>query len=389
MRKHGGTPSRRDKQVTPAAISPPGVARGRFVGGQQSGLAGCKPPPLFTRGASSCSSRGRRQGEPWGASPRPSAPTYLPFLCAPSSGGGVCCPCSPVCQHPGLSPPPPPPQTPCGHRPPASFLPQPTMSDRTTPSQDSPPPAPDTSLGGAIPRGPFPMFLMEITQSGDADRLLRQLDMLTDDALEVADTAIWATDPALADLCDALRWTAADGDIQAITPVTGAWTPRGLLLTATVTVAAGPSDTKVIENIPLSLVQGGPLLEYVSKDHEALTAALVTRWSASHVPIPVSRLRRHVFKGLYTATASIHRHCHSSRHPKLKGLPEDSQAHQPVPCSPPQAVVGPPLHQRDGCSLSGAAQGRACGPASGPYPDSRPRPADIRSSGMGLPHLPH
>ena len=77
MRKHGGTPSRRDKHVTLAAISPPGVARGRFVGGQQSGLAGCKLPPLFTRGASSCSSQGRRQGEPWGASPRLSAPTYL------------------------------------------------------------------------------------------------------------------------------------------------------------------------------------------------------------------------------------------------------------------------------------------------------------------------
>ena len=80
MRKHGGTPSRRDKHVTLAAISPPGVARGRFVGGQQSGLAGCKPPPLFTRGASSCSSQGRRQGEPWGASPRPSASTYLPVV---------------------------------------------------------------------------------------------------------------------------------------------------------------------------------------------------------------------------------------------------------------------------------------------------------------------
>ena len=78
MHKHGGKPSRPDKHVTPAAISPPGVAWGRFVGGQQSGLAGCKPPPLFTRGASSCSSQGRRQGEPRGASPRPSAPTYLP-----------------------------------------------------------------------------------------------------------------------------------------------------------------------------------------------------------------------------------------------------------------------------------------------------------------------
>ena len=81
MRKHGGPPSRRDKHVTLAAISPPGVARGRFVGGQKSGLAGCKPPPLFTRGASSCSSQGRRQGEPWGPSPRPSAPAYLPRPC--------------------------------------------------------------------------------------------------------------------------------------------------------------------------------------------------------------------------------------------------------------------------------------------------------------------
>ena len=85
MRKHGGTPFWRDKHVTLAAISPPGVARGRFVGGQQSGLAGCKPPPLFTRGASSCSSQGRRQGEPWGASPRRSAPTNLPEAFMPSA----------------------------------------------------------------------------------------------------------------------------------------------------------------------------------------------------------------------------------------------------------------------------------------------------------------
>ena len=97
MRKHGGTPSRRDKHVTLAAISPPGVARGRLVRGQQSRLAGCKPPPLFTRGASSCSSQGRRQGEPWGASPRPSAPTYLPvFCCAVLSCGGPLS-CSAIC----------------------------------------------------------------------------------------------------------------------------------------------------------------------------------------------------------------------------------------------------------------------------------------------------
>ena len=68
MRKHGGTPSRPDKHVTLAAISPPGVGRGRFVGGHQSGLAGCKPPALFKRGASSCLSQQQCQQNPWGAS---------------------------------------------------------------------------------------------------------------------------------------------------------------------------------------------------------------------------------------------------------------------------------------------------------------------------------
>ena len=63
MRKHGGTPSRRDGHVTLVANSPPGAARGRFVGGHQSGLAGCKSLPLFKRGASSCSSQRQRQRE--------------------------------------------------------------------------------------------------------------------------------------------------------------------------------------------------------------------------------------------------------------------------------------------------------------------------------------
>ena len=78
MCKHGSTPSRRDKCVTLAAISPPGVAWGRFVGGHQSGLAGCKSPPLFKPRASSCLSQRQRQQEPWGSSPQPSAPAYLP-----------------------------------------------------------------------------------------------------------------------------------------------------------------------------------------------------------------------------------------------------------------------------------------------------------------------
>ena len=78
MRKHGGPPSRHDKYVTLAANCPPGVARKGFVGGHQSGLAGCKSPPLLKREAFSCLSQRQRQREPWHDSPRPSAPTYLP-----------------------------------------------------------------------------------------------------------------------------------------------------------------------------------------------------------------------------------------------------------------------------------------------------------------------
>ena len=58
MRKHVGTLSWRDKHVKLAANSPSGVARGRFVGGHQLGLAGCKPPLLLKRRTSSCPSQG-------------------------------------------------------------------------------------------------------------------------------------------------------------------------------------------------------------------------------------------------------------------------------------------------------------------------------------------
>ena len=127
------------------------------------------------------------------------------------------------------------------------------------------------------------------------------LDMLKDDALEAVDEAVRAPHPALSDLCDALRWTAADGSIHAITAVTGAWTPQGLRLTATVTVATGRSEVKVIAHVPLSLAQGSSLLKYVSKDPDALTTALVTLWSPRHAPFSAARLRHLVFRGLYTA----------------------------------------------------------------------------------------
>ena len=73
MRKQGGTPARRDKHVTLAAISPPGVAQGRFVGGQQSGLAGCKTPPLFVTGATPEGTMGRLS-----TTECTYLPTYLP-----------------------------------------------------------------------------------------------------------------------------------------------------------------------------------------------------------------------------------------------------------------------------------------------------------------------
>ena len=80
MRKHRGRTSRRDKCVTPTAVSPPGAPKGRFVGGHQPGRAGCKPPPLFKRGVSFCSSQRQRQREQWGPSPH----TYLPRSCTAS-----------------------------------------------------------------------------------------------------------------------------------------------------------------------------------------------------------------------------------------------------------------------------------------------------------------
>ena len=38
------------------------------------------------------------------------------------------------------------------------------------------------------------MFVMDITRSNDGDRLLRDVDMLKDDALEAADEAVRAHD---------------------------------------------------------------------------------------------------------------------------------------------------------------------------------------------------
>ena len=153
--------------------------------------------------------------------------------------------------------------------------------------------------------------------------------MLKDDALEAADEAVRAPDPAVSDLCDALRWTAADGTTQAVPAVTGAWTPRGLVLTATVLVATSPSEVKVIEHVPLALAQGGPLFENVSKDPDALTVALVTRWSPGHVPISGARLRHPVFRGLYT-TREKARPTDTNVAPEIQSQKVSYKLHKPI-----------------------------------------------------------
>ena len=123
--------------------------------------------------------------------------------------------------------------------------------------------------------------------------------MLKDGALEAAGAAVQAPDPALSDLCDALHWIAVDGTIQAITAVTSAWTPRGLLLTATVTVTTGPLEVKIMEHVPVALAQG-PLPECVSSHPDTLTAAFISRWSPGRSPISAARHRHIVFRNVHS-----------------------------------------------------------------------------------------
>ena len=78
MRKQRGTPSWRDTYVMLQAISPSGAAWGRFVGGHQSGLAGCKLPRLCKRQPLPVPHRGnasRNHGAP--LHNRVQLPTYL------------------------------------------------------------------------------------------------------------------------------------------------------------------------------------------------------------------------------------------------------------------------------------------------------------------------
>ena len=86
MREYGGTPSRRDKCGTPAAISPAGAVQGIFAGGHHSGLAGCKLAPLLKGAPLPVRHRGDAWGEPWGASPVRGWAISLPLPPVPQAG---------------------------------------------------------------------------------------------------------------------------------------------------------------------------------------------------------------------------------------------------------------------------------------------------------------
>ena len=151
---------------------------------------------------------------------------------------------------------------------------------------------------------------MDVASSNDANHLLQNLDMITDTTLDAVVGAVQAPGTAVSELCDAMRWVATEGTVQAITSISGVWTPRGLMLTATATVTANGADVRVFEHIPLALVQGGPLLEYVSKDLGSATSGPVTRWSPSHAPISPTLLTYLTLNQMY--------------HPKEKALSPDA-----------------------------------------------------------------
>ena len=116
--------------------------------------------------------------------------------------------------------------------------------------------------------------------------------------------------------------------VQGITPASGAWTPRSLLLTATATVATGSEHVRVVEHIPLALLQGNPKLGYVSNELGSPTTNLVTRLKpndAGSTHIPAQRPER-VFIHTPTHTTTV------SRGGGRRGNPS------PTPIDPPTWV---------------------------------------------------
>ena len=135
------------------------------------------------------------------------------------------------------------------------------------------------------------MILMDIAQSDDADRLLRELDMLKDPGHRPRPGR-------------PMRCLTVDSCGRQYP----SYHRRDRGVDATGAPAHGhrhgrhePVRCEGYRTCPLPLAPGGPLLEYVSKDPDALTAALVARWSPGHAPVSAARLRSPVFRGLYIA----------------------------------------------------------------------------------------
>ena len=137
---------------------------------------------------------------------------------------------------------------------------------------------------------------MDIGTFDDASRLLGNLDMITDTALEAAVEAVSPPGIVVSGLCDAMRWVATEGTVHAITSISGVWTPRGRLLMFTATFVAGGTDVRIMEHIHVVPVH---LLEYVCKDPRSATSGLITRWSLGHAPISPTRLRYLTLKQMY------------------------------------------------------------------------------------------
>ena len=135
------------------------------------------------------------------------------------------------------------------------------------------------------------------------------------------------------------------------------------------------------------LAKGGPLPEYVSKDLDTLTAALITRWSlsAGHCPISAARLGHIVFRNLYStrekvppidtpAAAKIQNQKVSFKLQKLTSQ-----------FLPPHLK---PSWDRLRVPEVVAAFGALPNDKDSPNPDNGADPPEIRPLGVGLLHLP-
>ena len=95
----------------------------------------------------------------------------------------------------------------------------------------------------------------------------------------------------LEEVPDALRWARRVGVITAITSMGVILTPRGLCLTATVT-GSYDAQTFVSQDVPLMVVAGGPLVEYLGSTMHPRHLDLARRVISVCAPFDTLRLRK-------------------------------------------------------------------------------------------------